>query len=263
MSDPDFQRLLFEYGRQCRERGVDAPYDFIVLDHRPRSFTATADRDRLAHRGVLVHGAWHLTAVGHRLAEDVQNRDMAAFMARFRSETGGPRLGRMHLGPVEHGDRDGASSTYGRNDDALLVTIGYEMRSYEAYFNELLRSRISRLCDVRRNPISRKWGFSKRLLSHGCKELGIRYASFPELGIESAQRTGLSGRAAFNCLFAEYKATTLSRCQGAVAKITGWVDVGKRVAITCYERDPRDCHRSHLADAIVATAAHPVKLRHL
>ena len=58
MRDGDFQRLLFDYSRRCRERGVDAPYDFVVQEHGPRSCTAATDRDRLARRGIFVSGAW-------------------------------------------------------------------------------------------------------------------------------------------------------------------------------------------------------------
>ena len=42
MRDGDFQRLLFDYSRRCRERGVDAPYDFVVQERSPRSFTYSA-----------------------------------------------------------------------------------------------------------------------------------------------------------------------------------------------------------------------------
>ena len=114
-----------------------------------------------------------------------------------------------------------------------------------------------------RTPLSRKWGFSKRLLSQGCEELGIQYESFPQLGVESKHRAGLSGRPAYNRLFARYEATTLPRCQDAVNRIAGWIDAGERVALTCYERDSRDCHRSRLATAIVRTASGPLLPRHL
>ena len=147
--------------------------------------------------------------------------------------------------------------------DGLLATIGYEGRSYEAYFNQLLRLGISRLCDVRQNPLSRKWGFSKRLLAQGCEELGIRYEPFPQLGIESKHRGNLGDRAAYNRLFDRYEATTLLRCRDAVARIAGWIDAGERVAITCYERDSRDCHRSRVASAIVKTADKLLLPKHL
>ena len=261
MGERDFQRLLFDYGRRCRERGVDAPYDFIAHELGPRSFTAVADRDRLARRSIFTSGAWHLTPEGHRLAGGLKNRDVAVFAAYVQNRGDVSATAGNRKTPVD--DRDDATSQGGSQNGGLLATIGYEGRSYEAYFNELFRFGISRLCDVRRNPLSRKWGFSKRLLSQGCDELGVRYESFPELGIESGQRADLRNRAAYNALFARYEATTLPRYRDAVVKIAGWIDAGERVAITCFERDSRDCHRSRLATAIVKTAAKPLLPRHL
>ena len=263
MRDCDFQRLLFDYSRRCRERGVDAPYDFVAQEHGPRSFTAVADRDRLARHGLLAAGTWHLTAEGRRLAGNLKNRDVAVFAARQQRRGDASGTDGNRQTPVGDHDRKEAPEDSGSPNGGLLATIGYEGRSYEAYFNQLLGQGISRLCDVRRNPLSRKWGFSKRLLSQGCEQLGIRYEPFPELGIKSKQRAGLSGQPAYNRLFARYEATTLPRCQGAVNRIAGWIDAGERVAITCYERDSRDCHRSRLATAIVKTASGPLLPRHL
>ena len=254
MGETDVQRLLFDYGRVCRTRGIDPPYDFIEDERGPRSFTAVADRDKLASRGMLVAGAWQLTPDGHRIAGDLKNRDVSAIAARLGSRGGEPGVGGKRRPPARNN---------GRRRAGLLATIGYEGRSYEAYFNELLRSGISRLCDVRRNPLSRKWGFSKRLLSQGCDELGIRYEPFRELGIESRARKNLNDREAYKRLFAQYETTTLPRCRDAVARIAGWIDAGERVAITCYERDSGDCHRSRLARAIDATAARPLQPEHL
>ena len=263
MGEGDVQRLLFDYGRRCRSRGIDPPYDFIADEHEPRSFTAVADRDKLASRGILVSGAWHLTPEGRRVAENLENRDVSVFAARLRSQGGDRGAGRNRRPPVARHERDEAARDNVHPKGGLLATIGYEGRSYEAYFNELLRSGISRLCDVRRNPLSRKWGFSKRLLSQGCDEFGIRYEPFRELGIESAARTNLGDRAAYERLFARYEATTLARCRDAVARIAGWIDAGERVAITCYEREAADCHRSRVAVAIVETAARPLQPKHL
>ena len=206
--DGDFQRLLFDYSRRCRERGVDAPYDFVAEERGPRSFTAAADRDRLAGRGIFVSGAWQLTAEGRRLAGNLKNREVAVFAARWQtrrdaSGTDGEQA------PVGDHDRSEVADGNDSPNGGLLATIGYEGRSYEAYFNQLLGAGISRLCDVRRHPFSRKWGFSKRLLSQGCEELGLRYEPFPELGIESKHRANLGDRAAYDRLFARYEATTL------------------------------------------------------
>ena len=262
MRDGDFQRLLFDYSRWCGKRGVVAPYDFVIQEHGPRSFTAAADRDRLERPGIFVSGAWQLTAEGRRLAGNLKSRDVDVFAARLQRRCGASGTRGSRQEQVGDHDREAADDN-GSLGGGLLATIGYEGRSYEAYFNQLLGLGISRLCDVRRNPFSRKWGFSKRLLSQGCEEFGIRYQSFPELGIESKHRANLGDRAAYDRLFARYETTTVPRCWDAVARIAGRIDARERVAITCYERDSRDCHRSRLASAIIKAAAKPLLPRHL
>ena len=69
-----------------------------------------------------------------------------------------------------------------------LATIGYEGKSLESYLNQLLRAGVTLLCDVRRNPLSRKYGFAKSTLSKACEGVGIRYEHLPELGIASEER---------------------------------------------------------------------------
>src|SRR5262249_34427565 len=86
-----------------------------------------------------------------------------------------------------------------------LSTIGYEGRTLEGYLNELLRAGVTLLCDVRRNPISRKFGFSKGTLAKGCEGVGLRYQHLPELGIASEQRQNLTTQADYDALFADYE----------------------------------------------------------
>ena len=188
MRDGDFQVLLFDYSRRCRERGVDGAYDFIVQERGPRSFTAVADRDRLARCGFFVSGTWRLSAEGHRLAGNLKSRDLAVFAAGWQRRRDVSGTDGEHAPVANHG-RSGVADGNG-SPGGFLATIGYEGRSYEAYLNLLLGAGISRLCDVRRNPFSRRCGFSKRLLAQGCEEPGIRYEPFPELGIASQHRTG-------------------------------------------------------------------------
>lgn len=61
------------------------------------------------------------------------------------------------------------------------------------------------LCDVRRNPWSRKYGFSKSTLSNACEGVGIRYEHLPELGIVSDARRNLETQADYDALFAHYE----------------------------------------------------------
>jgi len=116
-----------------------------------------------------------------------------------------------------------------------LLTIGYEGKTLEGYLDQLLRESATVLCDVRRNPVSRKYGFSKGALASACEKLEIRYEHLPELGIASEERQSLHGQADYDALFAEYERNCLPKQNPALDKIIGWIRAGKRVALTCFE----------------------------
>lgn len=109
------------------------------------------------------------------------------------------------------------------------------------------------LADVRRNPISRKKGFSKTTLAQGCAAVGIRYEHLPELGIASEKRKNIATQAAVHALFAEYERDLLPTQGPALAKLRAWADAGERVALTCFERAPGDCQRHCVAEALQRT----------
>ncbi len=141
--------------------------------------------------------------------------------------------------------------------DTPLATLGYEGRSLEAYLASLVEARVTLLCDVRSNPWSRKPGFSKRALAAGCASVGVRYEHLPELGIAKEKRAKIETVADREALFADYERETLPRETAAIDRILEWLASGERVALTCYELDFRDCHRSRLAAAVAARAGLP------
>ncbi|MCC6213352.1 MAG: DUF488 domain-containing protein [Polyangiaceae bacterium] len=131
-----------------------------------------------------------------------------------------------------------------------LFTIGYEGRTPEEYLGLLLGAGVTLLCDVRANPFSRKRGFSKRALAEACAAAGLRYEHLPELGIAKEQRRSVLTRADRDALFATYARESLPKQGAALDQLRAWLAAGERVALTCYERDPTACHRSHVAAAL-------------
>ncbi len=272
----DFQKLLFLYCQDVE----DAPYDFVPYRFGAFSFTSYADRRKLIERGLLRQAKrhWALTDEGRGQVD----RSTTGRLRRFARES-------AHL----RGD-DLVADTYRRfpyyatrsevaervlRDDAealarieearpepgpdRLFSIGYEGRSLEDYLNRLLGAGVSLLCDVRRNPLSRKYGFSKRALASGCEGIGIRYEHLPQLGIASAKRRNLQTDADYASLFAEYESETLPAQQAALERIASWTQDGERVALTCYERLPKHCHRHCVANALEARGPRPVRAMHL
>ena len=139
-----------------------------------------------------------------------------------------------------------------RYDSSMLFTIGYEGLSLEAYINRLIINDIRLLCDVRKNAYSQKYGFSKAQLETACRGVDIKYIHIPQLGINSDQRQDLRSQKDYDILFDIYERTTLKENADALNYVRGLIDSEKRVALTCFEKDPNQCHRSRVAKALMA-----------
>ena len=131
-----------------------------------------------------------------------------------------------------------------------LASIGYEGRSFENYLNALIKNGIKVLCDVRRNPISRKYGFSKATLENACKGIGVEYRHYPDLGIPSYERQELRCQTDYDNLFARYEKDILPKVGESVCEIARLVTAEECVALTCFEANPAQCHRTRVLAAI-------------
>lgn len=261
----DFQKLLFLY---CQESDASGPYEFVPYKYGAFSFTSYADRRKLVERGLLAEDEqhWQLTADGKRALGGTQDMILVAFARRHRNLRGDALVAATYRRFPYYATRSEIAERLLRgDDDALdriaaarapsseagrLATIGYEGRTLESYLNALLRAGVTLLCDVRRNPISRKYGFAKGTLAKGCEGVGIRYEHLPELGIASEQRRNLETQDDYDALFAEYERDHLPDEREALAKIASWVADGECVALTCYERLPKQCHRHCVSGAL-------------
>ena len=130
--------------------------------------------------------------------------------------------------------------------DTFLFSIGYEGITLETYINKLIINDVHTLCDVRKNAYSQKYGFSKSQLQKACEGVGIKYIHIPELGIESDQRHNLSSQKDYDILFEQYEATTLKNNHEVLLYIRKLLETDNRIALTCFEKDPAQCHRSRI-----------------
>jgi len=149
------------------------------------------------------------------------------------------------------------------SNETALFTIGYEGISIEDYLNKLIKHDVKILCDVRRNPISMKYGFSKNQLSGFCSALGIKYFHLPNLGIESEKRKELTTQKDYDSLFDDYKELTLSNNLSDQQKIIDLITKESRVAITCFEANIHQCHRFHLANSLQKFNGREYKIIHI
>ncbi len=149
------------------------------------------------------------------------------------------------------------------NNNNGLYTIGYEGISFEEYLNKLIKYEIKILCDVRRNPISMKFGFSKNQLKNTCENLGIKYKHFPELGISSEYRKDLTSQNDYNLLFKSYLKNTIPQTLDSQENLIKLIKEYKKVAITCFEADICKCHRLHLANSLKNLNSFSYKIYHI
>ena len=214
-----FQKLLFLY---CQESDSPSPYDFVPYRFGPFSFTSYADRRKLTHYGLLVDGesTWELTPSGRHSALGFRHAAIDSFVDRYRMHQVDELVAETYRRFPYYAIRsETAEGVLNGDDEALrlidaarpqpaastLLTIGYESRSLDQYLNMLLQAGVTLLCDVRRNAVSRKYGFAKSTLGNACARLGIRYEHLPELGISSERRRALVDRSDYSRLFREYE----------------------------------------------------------
>jgi len=278
VANTDFQKLLFLYTQQFEESPT---YEFVPYKFGGFSFTSYADKRKLAEAGFLTgdDNHWQLTETGRQIArtQAVKPLVVARFCREHAELRGNALIAEQYrkfpyyatrseivdkiLPDAESHQR--VAQARPKKARAGLVTIGYESRSLEAYLNLLLKNSVTLLCDVRRNPLSRKYGFSKGTLSKACEGVGIRYEHLPELGIASEERRDLKTQADYDALFTEYERTSLPKQTEALARIRGWLEQSERVALTCYEARPDQCHRHCVAEALERQLGQEFLLSHL
>jgi uncharacterized protein (DUF488 family) len=129
---------------------------------------------------------------------------------------------------------------------APLFTVGYEQAKPASVLGELKRAKIELLVDTRAVAASRRPGFSKRQLAAALEEEGIGYIHLQKLG------TPAEGRAAArsgdtDTLWRIYEKHIRSAdAQRELHELVGLIKSGKRIALLCYCRDPKTCHRSRV-----------------
>lgn len=149
----------------------------------------------------------------------------------------------------------------------VLLTLGYEGLDIESFVAKLRDTDTRALADVRKNPVSRKKGFSKRALSERLAVAGIEYRHFAALGVPSQNRRDLdpSRPETYTALFDYYETEILPAAAESLDALQQLLQFHGRVALMCFEADPDFCHRSRLADILAhgIRGAEPASVVHL
>ena len=263
ISATDFQKLLFIFSNQQSDR----KYEFIPYKFGCFSFQAMADKNNLVKDGYLENTkSWKLTCKNGNFINSLNSIDrnhLQKFKKEYSKKTSQELIKYVYTNYPYYAINSEIATKYLSNNEIEVVrrfkptietqslfTIGYEGRSIEKYLNILINKNIKVLFDVRKNPISRKYGFSKKTLQNACEAVGIKYKHIPELGIISDKRKSLKTQKDYDDLFLEYEHTTILKEKKSIKFIYDIMNNYNRVALTCFEALPIHCHRTRVANAV-------------
>lgn len=274
----DFQKHLFLFTRLFE---TEKSFEFLPYRFGCYSFQAVADKRKLVNQGLLVDDKnWRIAKPKLSYLQALLSKDrtrVKAYVDRHGNLTGkrlirhvynnypyfaiNSEIAESHLSDTEYANVVAARPK--RRRKPMFFTIGYEGRSVESYLNRLIENDIRLLVDVRKNPLSRKYGFSKSALSSLCKNFGIEYVHLPELGIAGELRRNLVDQQDYERLFEHYEKEVISRNSEWIQHLLDLSSEYKRLAITCFEHDHTQCHRDRVLKAVSATAETDIAFAHL
>ena len=137
----------------------------------------------------------------------------------------------------------------------IVYTVGHSTREWDDFVALLARDGVRHIADVRRFPGSRRHPhFSSDAMRRALPEAGIAYTHLPELGGRRRPRPDSPNAQWRNESFrgyADYMETPEFR-----AALDALLDIARRdsTAVMCAEAVPWRCHRSLIADALIARA---------
>ncbi|MDX2128366.1 MAG: DUF488 domain-containing protein [Chloroherpetonaceae bacterium] len=270
------QKLLFLFAK----KQAKAEYDFIPYKFGCYSYSANADMTAMVTRGFLIEDEKtfakkdptdYLKQLKHsdlKLLQEVKsnygNMSANALMKHtyinfpfyaIKSEVTGSIL--------SHKEIEKITKAKPKSNKTVLFTIGYEGISLEEYLVRLLKNDVKVLVDVRNNPLSMKYGFSKSQLKKFCASVGIDYVHIPEVGIQSDQRQELKTQSDYDKLFAVYHKNNLAHTKAHQNEILKLLKQHNRIALTCFEANICQCHRKHLAEAIENLSGFDYEVNHI
>ena len=141
-------------------------------------------------------------------------------------------------------------SNFKEENNYISFSLGYEGKTIDEYLNLLIKNNIQVIFDVRRNPISRKFGFSKSRLSTYAENIHVKYIHLPSLGVPSKYRKNLITNDDRKNLFKFYAKYILNKNSEGLELIRNNLLDNKRIVLTCFESDFRTCHRKIICDLL-------------
>lgn len=271
----DCQKLIFLFCQQTQHNY----YDFFPHKFGAYSFTLNQDRLRLTDLGYLKSDDSYTLTRKQQFLTQVDaftQAELLSFAQKYEHLRGDELLRFVYREYPYFASKSIVASRLLPADELTLVerqnnvssepilfTIGYEGITIDSYLNMLIKNNVRVLVDVRKNPISKKYGFSKSQLQRHIESIGLSYLHLPDLGIPANLRRDLNTEEAYQQLFRQYEREILPKQEEALQKLRETVYSEKRVALTCFEASYKSCHRSKIAEHFERDRTFEIPIKHL
>ena len=267
VSRTQLTKWAFLLAHESPNGGGGAFFDFVPYKYGPFSFSLYQEVGKLVKQGLVREAGpsrWSITRAGQEVVSKIGGvwlHDARWVLRKY----GDLDADALTLNVYERYPWFTVNSEIDRREtrpigSMAVYTAGYERLSVDAFFNGLMKTGIKRLVDVRRNPVSRRYGFHRSTLRRIGGYLDVEYTHLPELGIPSSSRVGLSSFEDYQDLLGRYEDGLLPEQAEGIESLSRLVQQTPSVLV-CMEADPEWCHRSRLAAVIGEQASLPV--RHL
>jgi uncharacterized protein (DUF488 family) len=271
----DCEKLLFNF---CQISGKNY-YDFFPYKYGPFSFMSYFDKRRLTELGLLKQVDDFQIDTGHSYLGELEPADKKALL-NFKANIGELRGDKLVKKTYREFPQFASRSkiaerlfdatelkqiqfAWNKDTKPFLFTLGYEGLTIDAFLNKLIANNITVVVDVRNNPQSMKYGFSKKSFKKFVESTGMKYIHIPELGIPSSMRKGLGESVSYESLFQQYKTKLLPEHEEAQKQLLNLISEYSRIALVCFEADHHYCHRNTLVEYLQKKGPLPSPVLHL
>lgn len=271
----DCEKLLFNL---CQTTGKNY-YDFFPYKYGPFSFMSYFDKRRLTELDLLKQTDDFQINTDHSYLDELEPVDKKALL-NFKANIGTLRGNKLVKKTYREFPQFAARSkiverlfdadelnqiqfAWNKDTKPIVFTIGYEGLSIDAFLNKLITNNIALVIDVRNNPHSMKYGFSKKSFRQFIESAGMKYIHIPELGIPSSMRKGLGKTISRKSLFERYETKLLPNHDEAQKRLLSLMTEYSRIVLVCFEADHHFCHRNTLIDHLQKKNPLPSPVLHL
>jgi len=274
LQSTDFIKYLLIF---CQDTGRNY-YDFFPYKYGGFSFLAYQDKAYLTKSGFLHNSDDFQCSTSQSFLNELKPKDQTSLgnLSKSSKLNGKELIRKTYLSYPHYTCRSEILSEILDQDEInrvqlswntdvspVIFTLGYEGISLDSYLSKLIFNNVRMLIDVRINPHSMKYGFSKKTLRSYLDKVGIEYIHIPGLGIPGELRKSLDSAEDYQKLFQLYQHEILPKQEESIEILRNQISQNHRVALTCFEAKPHLCHRHKITEYLDSLPNFGTKIVHL